>query len=1764
VNTQDQNHKQLLEEIQQLQERIKILEKEKERRSSIFYPGLSVITNFEKNLIENEEKLKLAVEIANIGIWEWNLQTDIVSISEKLAEILSLEKGKKIQSIEWLNYIHPNDKAFCQKSITQAIEEKGDFAFEHRIVVENDVKWVVCKGKIITEKDNVPIKIMGNVIDITELKTNQKTIIQSQERLQKQNKALLELSSKNVFYSENIEHAFEEILNTAANILEVERIGLWFLKENNTSISHSFGVYNNKFSKEKIIIEKSSCPVYFKALTSQKIIATDDVFNDKNTLELKEYCKTHNIGSIMDIPININGNFFGIVCFEHTGKSRSWTFDEMNFGGTVVNMISLVIEINERKKVEQQIEISEKSYSDLFNHSEELFYIQDKEGRFVDVNLAVIQKYGYKKEEIINNTPEMLGAPGMNNFQQINQKLQLAWDGTSQKFDWWSRKKNGEIFPKEIIIRKGSFFGKEVLIGEGRDISERIENQKQLEQKEENYRLLFENNMAGVFRSTLDGKLLECNQANAEILGFKNPEEAKKYNTVEFYEIKDEREKYIKELIKKKRISNYLIKHRKATGQEGWSLSSVTLIEKPGKEPELLGTIIDITDLKNAEKTLYESEQRFRLLSEVAIEGIILSENGVIIDCNDRYYEMLEFSSKEELINKTLFDFVHPEDLHTVKNIIKVPRPSAHEVRLITKNNNIIWVESRGQNIPFNGRKVRVSVLYDITERKKIEDSLKERERSISTLMGNLPGMAYRCKNDDAFTMEFVSEKCILLTEYNQHQIVYGDVTFDELIHPNDISKVYQIIRSSINIQQNFGIEYRIITASGKIKWVWEQGTGIYNSKGECTHLEGFITDISERKEFENLIRQSRKNFKSLVENSPVGVLIIQDEKVIFSNPVAKSILKISNTFRIDKASVFDFILPEYHKIIREKFNELLSDKSLEFTEIKVVALDGSVLDVETNGTKIEFLGKPSIQVVFHDISFRKQLQKEQMRAEIAEETNKKLQLEIEERLKVEIKLRDNQKFTKSIIDSSLDMICAIDEKGRIIEFNEAAQNTFGYSFEEAICLTAQDLYADKLEYVRVGSIINKKGKFSGEIVNKRKDGKLFTIYLSAAQLLDEKGENIGSMGVSRDITEVKKQEKIKELQFSISRVLNEAPSFSEAVPGILSSFIDELDFTYGEVWLANPQSKSLTFFAHQILPSQKSRLSKEFLKISKQIDQKDSDTLPYRVFSKGKPLWIEDISKHQHIIRKPEATSSGFISCFGFPIKSGKNTIGVVNFFSTKFTSEDKEMISLFNVCGAQIGQFYIRKKAEEELRESEEKFKAIYDVAAVGIARVGLNGSFIQVNKKLCQILGYTEQEIYKLKFKEITHPDDVEKSLLYLEKLLAKEITSFASEKKYFHKNGSVVYINLTVSVVNDKNGDPDYFVSVFEDITDRKKSEEHIFKQAAKLNSIIESSSHQIWTMNSNMELTSFNKNYFKVIKAFYGVDAEIGANLREGSKKFLDKSTFEVIDKFYQDAFKGLPQHFEFPFKHKNGKEIWLETFLNPIKLERGKIEEIACIAQDITEKKYAEVQIKNSLKEKEVLLKEVHHRVKNNLQVITSILNLQSSNIKDKRILDFLTESQNRIKSMAFIHESLYQTKDFSRINFAEYLQNLSKNLVHSYNLSNKYIGLKLNIEELYLNLDLAIPCGLIINELVSNSLKYAFPKGSKGHVGIKLKKTGNKISLSVKDTGKGFPKNLDFKNTESLGLQLVTTLTDQIQGEISMKSSPLKGTEFLIKFKTN
>ena len=285
------------------------------------------------------------------------------------------------------------------------------------------------------------------------------------------------------------------------------------------------------------------------------------------------------------------------------------------------------------------------------------------------------------------------------------------------------------------------------------------------------------------------------------------------------------------------------------------------------------------------------------------------------------------------------------------------------------------------------------------------------------------------------------------------------------------------------------------------------------------------------------------------------------------------------------------------------------------------------------------------------------------------------------------------------------------------------------------------------------------------------------------------------------------------------------------------------------------------------------------------------------------------------------------------------------------------------------------------------------------------------------------------------------------------------------------------------------------------------------------------------------------------------------------KKFLplalDQKLQSENEQIVRNAISGgVITGIETVLMRKDSARIDVSMTISPLRDGNNDVIGLSGIFRDITERKHADEQIKASLKEKEILLREIHHRVKNNMQIISSLLRLQSAYIKDKKYGDMYRESQNRIVSMSLIHEKLYQSRDLTRIDIKDYIRDLVYGLAQSYGANVNKIALKIDVENVPLGISSAIPCGLIINELVSNSLKYAFPDGRSGEINIILRSgEGDALELIVGDNGVGIPKDLDFRSTDSWGMRLIIILAEsQLHGEIALNRS--KGTEFQIKFR--
>lgn len=1098
------------------------------------------------------------------------------------------------------------------------------------------------------------------------------------------------------------------------------------------------------------------------------------------------------------------------------------------------------------------------NYRYLFKESSSLICVFDQSGFILDVNDTLLQKLGYKKEYLIGKKYDFIDAEEYIDRKKQNQK---ALDGIIQKIEKKVLHHDGHVVDLELIIRKAKYFGEEVLISNGRDISARKKLEKEVNHHLRRYKNLYKNSPNGVAIADFKGNILSCNAAFSLLLGY-SEDEILKLNVKDITHPND----YQTTLTERKRLLEGEIKimnlqkrflHKSGKTVEA-ILKTVLIDSEEGEQPNLLAQIVDISEIKEAQKRLEISEKSYRELFDFSHDLLyILNEKNEFLDFNHAVLEKYGYA-KAEIVGKTPQIFSAPDlnDMENVNQLIKKAWEGEEQNLLwwsIKKDGSIFPKELNLKKVTYQQKDVLLASGRDVSQAYNYEKKLKQKEIRYRQLFErNLAGI-YRTSKEGIILECNQSFADIL--GYNKPQELIENLNVNDLYVEKGIRE--NLLHDLIRLKLVRARKINLTNKKGEEITVLLNVSSIFDEEGKFSYYEGSIIDITDLDRAQKLLLESQKKYQSLIDESPFGILIVFDNRVLFSNSEAHKILKAEKASQLEGKTLDDFLNGM-------NFSQLLEQlKHQNYYETKAKDLKKNTLQLELKASPILFEDKKCYLLSLVDITEKKKIEKENKRIKGVETFNKILQAELEERERIQENLVNAKSYTEGIIESSLDMIFTADYDGKINRLNSAAQLEFK-AYKKLLAKPLKVIFSKEKEAIDVLNNLKNKKSFTGEVTLKRTDESTFPAYLSLSYLYNTDNVVMGIMGVSRNITDLKK----KELE------------------------------------------------------------------------------------------------------------------------------------------------------------------------------------------------------------------------------------------------------------------------------------------------------IKNQAAKLSSIIETSSHFFFTVNRDYHITSFNQGFKNDVFNNSGKKIKFGTHFYEVIAEHLDQKS---IREFWNDKFSAVfnkeAVHFEFERTGEKGEKYFREIYLNPIYNENGKVMEVSGIAHDITDNKIAEENLKNSLNEKEILLKEVHHRVKNNMQVINSILSLQSAYTKDDSVLKILKESQNRIKSMSQVHEKLYQTKDFSKIDFGDYLEELSHNLLISYENPLHKVRLIKECDEVYLNLDEAIPCGLIVNELISNSLKYAYTEDSVNCellVGIKAK--GNKVTLTVADNGIGI-QDVDIDNLESLGLQLVNALTEQLEGRLDLDVS--SGTKFNIIFES-
>lgn len=850
-----------------------------------------------------------------------------------------------------------------------------------------------------------------------------------------------------------------------------------------------------------------------------------------------------------------------------------------------------------------------------------------------------------------------------------------------------------------------------------------------------------------------------------------------------------------------------------------------------------------------------------------------------------------------------------------------------------------------------------------------------------------------------------------------------------------------------------------------------------------------------------NQLKERETRYNALIDSSFDSIYIMSPDWSEMKELKGRNFLNDTN--EPSKHWINTYIPPEERKKVNNAIKNAIKTKKPFELEHKVIIADGTlgqtvskaVPILNTDGEIIEWIGTAA-NVTKH--------------AEIEKE------------------LTETKNKLESVIESIPDAVFVSDTEGNFLNFNKAFATFHKFKSKNDVKKTLKEypdfieVYIDEntlapLNMWAVPRALRGETKFNEEYMLKRKDtGEKWWGSYSFAPIKNKNGQIIGSVVVGRDITSVKaSQQKLEEMNQTLQEREEQVRLFIENAPASIAMFDNQMKYiSVSNRWISdyNLQGMEIIGRSHyEIFPE----ITEELKQVHRRVLAGSTEQNPEAEFVRadGTVQWV-----------KWEA----------IPWYSPSGSIGGMIIFTEDITN---------------------LKLANDALMDSQNKYKYVIETAEEGIILLDKNGTIIEANPKTQELLGDKNESI-------------VGKNLLDINRELNISLDDFNSafeavlngktipkEWEYVTKNGDRKFIRINLSLMK-KQSELERIAVVVEDITDLKMRERSLKENEQFLDNIVDNIPDMIFVKTAD-ELRFERVNQATENMWGYSRDEIIGKT----DYDLFPKDKADAYTKNDLEVLKKSELH-DFPEEVINtrhdGEKI-LHTKKIPLMDEKGRSKYLLGISEDITQRKLYEKELKKSLDEKEALLKEVYHRVKNNMQIISSLLNLQIAHVHSEESKDILKDSQSRVKSMAMIHEKLYMSKDLSHINFKEYVEHLVTDIFYTYGVKVGAINPILRIEPIELNMETAIPLGLIINELVINSLKFAFPDG-KGSIKVIFKSFNNTLSLTVADDGVGFPGSVDFQQTESLGLQLVTNLVNQLNGEISLETE--HGTEFNITFK--
>jgi PAS domain S-box-containing protein len=961
---------------------------------------------------------------------------------------------------------------------------------------------------------------------------------------------------------------------------------------------------------------------------------------------------------------------------------------------------------------------------------------------------------------------------------------------------------------------------------------------------------------------------------------------------------------------------------------------------------------------------------------------------------------------------------------------------------------------------------------------------------------------------------------------------------------------------------------------------------------------------------------ESAAFYRDIVERSMDGIIIVQDNIVCFAN------LRLAEMYggpveEVLGTTLSEHVHPDDRPIAVERYKRRLAGKPVSTTyETRLLRKNGAAVWADVSGGTIIFKGRPA------DLLFIR---------------------EVDDRKKAEAALKASEEKYRLHFENVSDVIYSLDTDLRVISVSPSVEKALGYNPDDLIGKRFGDMSFVTPESLRTASV-NIPRILAGETIESTiyefvaKDGRKVIGEVTGTPLVRE-GKIIGLMAVARDITERRRTEKELEISELRYRTL-----FENSGTGIV---ITDRQGVYllvnkraAEIMGSSPENLvGKTMF--DILPRSMAEkyLEQNRATMDAGVAREYEDTFEFagvrRVFlitdqclkdAEGRTIALQSISLDISARKKMEEDLRASEERFARVFKSSPVAIAIARLKDNVFIDVNSawEKITGFSRDEAvghtptELRIWYDQEDRNRLVRALDES-GPVYGLEINSRMKSGEIGDVLMSAERteidgepclLTMATDITEKRKTEEAFKtlalrheallaavpEIVMEVDTGRTYTWANQagldffgadVIGKDASAFfegeqdtySNVESLFKGQQETVYVESWqrrrdgrkrllawwCRALRDVTGNVTGALSSAQDITDSRLAEKELRTSEAQLSNAMAIAHLGYWEYDVANDEFIFNDHFYDI---FHTTADKVGGyrmSSRRYAELFVHPDDAPLVGEETRKALEATDPHFSRQLEHRilfaDGTLGYIAVRFFIVKNEQGRTIRTYGANQDITERKLAEGKILASLKEKDVLLRELHHRVKNNMQIISSLLNLQSARLKDPAMIQIFKDTQRRIRSMALVHEKLYQSANLSTIEFDNYLGSLSVHLFHSYENEASGIELVTRLDRILLDIQTAIPCGLLVNELLSNALKHAFPGGRKGKVELELRRLEDgRILLRVKDDGVGLPAGFDVVKSQTLGLQIVTSLVSQLDG--SLEVSGQGGAEFRIVFK--